>query len=35
MTLRYSGALFCALTLAAAQPAFADKKYGPASPTLK
>ncbi|MCS3445992.1 MULTISPECIES: ABC transporter substrate-binding protein [Bradyrhizobium] len=29
MTLRYSGALFCALTLAAAQPAFADKKYGP------
>lgn len=29
MTLRYSGALFCALTLAAAQPASADKKYGP------
>ncbi|WP_431016472.1 ABC transporter substrate-binding protein [Bradyrhizobium pachyrhizi] len=29
MTFRYSRAVFCALMLAAAQPALADKKYGP------
>ncbi|MGY4402001.1 ABC transporter substrate-binding protein [Bradyrhizobium sp. USDA 3315] len=29
MTFRYSRAVFCALMLATAQPALADKKYGP------
>ncbi|MCC8974395.1 ABC transporter substrate-binding protein [Bradyrhizobium brasilense] len=29
MTFRYARAVFCALMLAAAQPALADKKYGP------
>lgn len=29
MTFRYLRAVFCALMLAAAQPALANKKYGP------